>query len=354
MLDSIRLLRGIAVGSVVLFHFKGVLSGVNSELASLASHGGTYGVSLFFVISGFVITMAMEGKPAKSSEFMIRRIFRILPLATVATILCYGLKYWFGWGVIPSPMDLLSSLLFLPLNNQAPPFYGYRVLPVQWTLTYELVFYTLFSLSLTVAKEHHYRMVAALLVMMVFGLQALYGGWTLNAYEAPLVGGSGPIHGLMSLLANPIFLFFTVGIGFARLYALFEGLAVCPRYAWRWMLPISCGLWVLSAKLDMVGGTVFAIWSFWVVLLSERCIRSSRWVSCFTRLGDISYSLYLIHPIVYLFYEGLNKRWGNLGVDSSLYRLFVLILASVALSALSYRWIEQPGIRLGKRITAKI
>jgi exopolysaccharide production protein ExoZ len=350
MLDSIRLLRGVAVGSVVLFHFRGLLSGVNAGLASIASYGGTYGVSLFFVISGFVITMATHQKPAAPGVFMTRRIFRILPLATIATITCYGIKHWFGWGQIPSQMDLVGSLFFLPMNNQAPPFYGYRVLPVQWTLTYELVFYTVFCISLAAPRRHHYRVAAALLMMMVFGLQAFYGRWTLNVYESPLLEGNGPISGLMSLLANPIFLLFIVGIALARLYVLFAASVDRPRGCW-WILPISCGVWAFSAWVTMTV-IVCAVGSFVMVLLSERYIRATRWLKGLTHLGDISYSLYLIHPIVYLCYEGLIRRGESLEVVSCLFTLILLIVASIALSEWSYRWIEQPGVRLGKRLVS--
>ena len=350
MLDSIRLLRGVAVGSVVLFHFRTVLPGVHADLAS---YGGTFGVSLFFLISGFVITMATEEKPMSSSAFMLRRVFRIFPLATVTTMICYALKLWFGGGEMPSQMDLMASLFFLPLNNEAPPFYGYRVLPVQWTLTYELVFYAVFSIALRLTGGHHYRVAAVLLMMMVFGLQALYGKWTLNAYDSPLVEGLGPIHGLMSLLANPIFLLFIVGIALARLYVLFSASVDRPRGLGWWILSISCAVWAFSAWVTLTV-IVCAIGSFVMVLLCERYIRATRWLKGLTHLGDISYSVYLIHAIVYLCYEGLIRRGESLEVVSSLFTLILLISASIALSEWSYRWIEQPGIRFGKRLTSKI
>lgn len=351
MLDSIRLLRGVAVGAVVLFHFRAVLPDVYADLASIVSHGGTYGVSLFFVISGFVITMATLENPAPASAFMTRRVFRIFPLATVTTMICYGLKLYFGLGEISSLKDLMASLFFLPLSNEAPPFYGYRVLPVQWTLTYEFIFYTLFYISLTFTRIHHYRVVAVLLMMMVFGLQALYGKWTLSAYESPLIEGSGPIHGLMSLLANPIFLLFIVGILLARFYVLLEESANGQRWLLQRIIPISCGLLVFSVWVN-IAVISFAVWSFVMVLICERYIRTAKWVSGLTHLGDISYSVYLVHPIVYLCYEALSHREWGLGTVSCLFPVLILIVASVALSELTYRWVEQPGIRLGKRLAS--
>jgi peptidoglycan/LPS O-acetylase OafA/YrhL len=100
--------------------------------------------------------------------------------------------------------------------------------------------------------------------------------------------------------------------------------------------------WGIPFGLICVGLALRPIW-----LLSNRATRY---------LGKISFSLYLVHPSI-IYYLGV------LGVYSAIYRSvtfskFAAFLASFAVtllcvagvSALTYRWIEEPGMRLGKKL----
>ena len=339
----------------MVFHFKEVLSGsgvVSRALIWVSSPGGKFGVSLFFLISGYVIALVTEGKNVKSCAFLMRRLLRILPLATLTTFMCYLLKLLLDSSAAPSLKDLLGSLFFLPLRNGFPPFFGYRVLSVQWTLTYELIFYVVFAVSLAISQTHRLLLASAILGVMVFGLQAFYGYCTLDAYSSPLATGIGAVPGLLSLLANPLFMFFVLGMWICGGQSLVRQhkIRLLPLVSFATIIISVWGLvWSGSIGLVVPG---LAIFLFLVMLSCENAIRALPSKEVFARLGDISYSLYLINPIVLFIYQWLRGRFVVLRLDSDLLVFFILVSVSIVLSELSYRWIELPGIRLGKRMSA--
>lgn len=94
---GIDVLRAIAVLLVLSIHWQGSqlfapkMSAVD-RLANSLAQSGAYGVTLFFVISGFVITRSVMGRPGglfriKPKRFYIRRIARIQPLFIATVIL---------------------------------------------------------------------------------------------------------------------------------------------------------------------------------------------------------------------------------------------------------------------------
>lgn len=350
MLNSVRVMRGIAAMAVVLFHFKPILAEPGGELSALVSwlsYGGTFGVCLFFLISGFVITVATEAGTAKPGAFLVKRLFRIVPLATVMTVAYFSAEVLLDWKPMPQSGDLLKSLLFLPLLNSNPPFFGYRILSVQWTLTYELVFYGLFFVALCVSDAWRVGIASVLVILIVFGMQLNYGALTLDAYESPLAPGAGALSGMRSLLANPLLLLFVVGMGVARGYAL-----ILESGYPRPLMLVFClaGLALYLSHHGVSGPMIFSLCTFLVLLLIEKFIRADGWMGGVCRLGDLSYSVYLIHPLVYLFYAWLSGQIaGTLNLPGILI-VVGLLMATMAVSALSYRYIELPAIRLGRKI----
>ena len=69
--------------------------------------------------------------------------------------------------------------------------------------------------------------------------------------------------------------------------------------------------------------------------------------SIFVWLGRISYSLYLLHiPILYVLRQTIGESWGVLETS------IVLIVLSLLFAEMSARWVEEPFIRLGKKLSA--
>lgn len=148
-LRNLQSLRAFAAINVVMFHAIGVVGSARSStgMMSLFAGWGENGVDIFFVLSGFVIYLSQMQNPKTPGRFIVNRLSRIGP------------NYW-GWtivlalflavapGLFPhlefGVFHLMSSLFFCsqPLTGARPIFY------VGWTLEYEMLFYSLFFVSL--------------------------------------------------------------------------------------------------------------------------------------------------------------------------------------------------------------
>ena len=164
---KIDILRGVSILLVLIHHFNipyklhdtflGILIGGES-LSTLIARNGNYGVTMFFVISGFLITqhtLQRSGSLAqiKLKDFYIRRIARIMPclvllVAMVSVLGSLGLQPFINQspnGVeVSYAVTVLSALSFW--MNLLIIEYGWvnYTLGVLWSLSVEEVFYLAF------------------------------------------------------------------------------------------------------------------------------------------------------------------------------------------------------------------
>ena len=141
-LHSVQIYRAVAVLLVVLFHGSAFILS-RYLLAPLGNlfQTGFFGVFLFFVISGFIILMAHYrdlGRPDRVWYYLARRFVRIYPFF-------WGvLMIWGGWRVFNGSIGLnefaANALLFEGMPD--------LIIPVSWTLRYEIIFYALFAAAI--------------------------------------------------------------------------------------------------------------------------------------------------------------------------------------------------------------
>ena len=154
-LDVLQLFRGIAALMVVLHHSIGSLRfyhKINYPFLNYIGSIGKFGVDFFFVLSGFIITYSAFYKynePNSFSNYTKNRLIRIyvpyLPIGIVMLII-YMLLPSFSNG--NRAISTLTSLTLIPHGNPA--------LSVAWTLSFELCFYLLFSISFFSKKVWNY------------------------------------------------------------------------------------------------------------------------------------------------------------------------------------------------------
>jgi exopolysaccharide production protein ExoZ len=320
-LRSIQTLRAAAALGVLWFHI--------GQWMPEPKAIGASGVDLFFVISGFVLWLAVTRREPSAATFLRDRAVRILPLYWLATLAVVAL-------VLIDPANLptvqlswphlLASLALIPHNDPAgAPF---PVLPVGWSLTYEAVFYALVALSLMFAAATRFGILA-------FGLICI---WLLGYLIYPL----GP------LFANPLMLEFLAGAGLARLYLArrLPGAAVSLGLA-----GLGLGLLAIQAgavsdpgywRALMWGGPMALIVAAAVGLEAAGQWRDLRIMSV---LGDASYSLYLWHwPIVWLIGRAMapHHDW-----------TFAILAAAacIMVGLLSRQVLERPSLALLKQPT---
>lgn len=155
-MDSLVLLRGIAVAMVCFCHFGFPLSGDESAVLKLFSffhNYGKYGVHIFFVISGFIIPYSLfRGKYQIKDYplFLYKRLLRLQPPYLAALTLTLVVMY-FSYKVrhVAFPENIGSILLCIPY------FHFPSDNPVFWTLAVEAEYYLFIGLFFTLLTNHH-------------------------------------------------------------------------------------------------------------------------------------------------------------------------------------------------------
>lgn len=325
---SIQILRGVAALAVIIAHTYGII-GVKNGIASYPTFArGAAGVDLFFVISGFVMVISSEGlagTPSGPARFIVSRLSRLVPLYWTVTSIMLGYFLFVRPGGLSAAnydwASVVASYAFVAhpmVNGVYMPLVG-----VGWTLNYEMFFYLIFAVGLFAPRRIGAVGVAALLVVVgLFGRQ-----W--------------PLPGPLSYLADPMLIEFVFGVGIALAFR--EGI--------RLPAPVAYGVLVVAAVFltsDLASANDYPRYLIWGIpsALIVACLVSlkddysaARWK--FPRLlGDASYSLYLIHPLTM---AALDQLAGRLFLPGHPF-LFgpLLVLASVAMGLLSYRFFERP------------
>lgn len=148
MYKSLQAGRGIAAFLVVLFHLNGSIFGHAEywpQMAWAPFAAGYSGVHFFFVLSGYIMLLVHgreAGDRSKFSVFAKKRFIRIYPpywIILLAIIPIYFIKKDFGEGYETQGMSIITSLTLLPYQHDP-------ILGVAWTLRHEILFYAIFSL----------------------------------------------------------------------------------------------------------------------------------------------------------------------------------------------------------------
>src|SRR6195952_474513 len=155
MLVHIQILRFIAAVSVIAFHALGVAPDghkvAEGPISFVLSYGGR-GVDLFFVISGFIIFYASHGASLTPTEFLRRRVERIVPLyffvIFTVTMLAITLPATFGTPDWYTPRHIIKSLAFIAFTDGDMP-----VVYVGWSLEYEMYFYLATALLMALTRK---------------------------------------------------------------------------------------------------------------------------------------------------------------------------------------------------------
>ncbi|TCM17995.1 peptidoglycan/LPS O-acetylase OafA/YrhL [Novosphingobium sp. PhB165] len=118
---------------------------------------GGFGVHMFFMISGYVITLSVL-RAGSAFRFAMSRFLRIYPAFLIAAIGACAIPRLFGpWQLHSTPMDLLTTLLLVPTELGAHYTDG-----AFWTLTVEAKFYAFVFAGYIAAKERFWVLLAAL------------------------------------------------------------------------------------------------------------------------------------------------------------------------------------------------
>jgi peptidoglycan/LPS O-acetylase OafA/YrhL len=361
-------IRAIAAYGVIATHVgfetgrslkQGFLAGIVARL--------DFGVTLFFLLSGFVIyrpfaAAVLAGGPLPDIRtFLRRRALRILPAYWLVIVLTLGLLSLrpASWG------DWTSYLLLVQIYNHHNVDSS---LSQMWTLSTELSFYLILPLIVLLVRRiclhRNWPARENVLLSLPFGMALLAFSWRMATSAHPALWYPG-------LLWLPAQLdWFALGMLLATLTLPLEsGLAakvraICQAWAsevWT-CLAIGIGLFLLATlplagprsllvptvlqsetKHFLYGGAAFFM-ILPIVLSSATALHRVLSQPLLARLGEISYGVYLWHlPLLIL----IQRRW----LDIPLFRgrfieLYALTAASATvLAAVSYYLFERPILR---------
>lgn len=298
---------------------------------------GHFGVVIFFLISGYIISLASE-KDTRG-EFIVKRVFRIFPVLFVAVGLISIAQLLLarsGLPAIPSGHvnTVREAIGAATLIDQT--FLGKNdVLTVTWTLVIEVVFYAFVALIYPLMRRSP---VGSTVAILLFGAILIAFAPMLPTWLAVLAP---------SMIYFPLFaagrLTYLVQSGRIQppmFVTLFLLTAMIFVQAYEWQRP-----GVLFTKAEVIPAWTYAqaCILFWLALLAGEL--RSRILSFF---ADISYSLYLLHiPVGYTF----------LLFTKDVLTYSVALPLAVALTTLaatlSWKFIELPGQALARRLSLR-
>lgn len=264
-------LRGLAALAVVLYHYTWYIGTIFPDvtLPSIRFSWGCYGVQLFFAISGFLTLKTLDGLSSTGS-FVRARFMRLFPAYWISMTLTFAFIRYFGPPELRVGFD--EYLFNLPMLQL---FTGVRFVDgVYWSLSIEIVFY------------------GWMLAMWRLGLDRHIERTLMPWIALPWLWWAVPVlpdrWGLVFIVDH--IPYFAIGIISYRIWA--------GQRIWYEQLPI----------LAFAAGTAVALGPTqvrWVV--PALCVtfltlaaRKLAWIvhPALTRLGDISYPLYLLHGAV--------------------------------------------------------
>jgi len=354
---NIQFLRAFAALLVVFYHTSQHYFAIGGEhtgnFFSFMSQIGYAGVDIFFVISGYIMwytTHHIRGLK-KVLKFIYARLTRIYPLYWSFFFLLI-LIYW-GKDKLLS-LDLLESF-FLTTSSL-----GDMLLPVAWTLQYELYFYCFFALLLFIPRQHQIKIIFITLLFIIT-LQ-FYAIITLHIYDKEHFYAVSRFY---TFWVSPFLVEFLLG-SFVAYY--FE------HHRIKYLTPIIIAILILGIgalyyQSYMIEGTLeqgyfmpqrvlfFGTLSMFLIALIVELNKREIYIlpKLALPLGNASYSLYLSHTILlYLLYKtGTRNTIENIGVYQGFFMLIVISII-VTYSLFHYKYIESPLLKLSKKIRTKL
>ncbi len=351
-------IRGLAILLVLLFHCSLRIERVSPITPNLFTSfmlAGNTGVTLFFVLSGFLLNLPfMAGVPVRPRNFFIKRALRILPM--YACVVIFGTIY--RHDIVAG----IKALLFL--NTQISALWPFGA--VWWSLAVEVQFYLLLPFLHLLWRSQHWRWL--LLPMLIVACYLYYEITRSNQ------GNYYFVHSARDSILTlwPTFL---CGAILAAVHARY-GVAIKNYFHDSKLFrsgfsDLFVGLLILLLafillEVSRIGYAKAYLFHFDHVVVEAAVwsliIATMLYLPAYTKniithpilvfLGFISYSLYLLHAPVVFFGLRFLGQFSSVTKSLSLPALLgVCVAAAVALSMLTYRLIEKPMLNLKNKFS---
>jgi peptidoglycan/LPS O-acetylase OafA/YrhL len=365
--SSLESLRGIAALMVAAFHARqarlpggadllGTADDRGGLLWSTLSHAyialanGHGAVIFFFVLSGFVLALSLERGPRDAGpsarRFFPARVFRLYP-AVISTVLIFAAAFWVFSDALPGltidyfrPSSLLRNMLLIDVSING----------VMWTLQLEVIAAPL--IFATVLLQRRWNTPPVFVLAVVLLLLSFSGTWihALGYGKAPL----GPLYAFVfGILVHSIG-WRLVGRTSTRFATVFFMATAVVFFAARPVLGFG-SRWSPLVE-SAASACIILILAYGKPTILSRSLDSSILRMC----GKLSYSFYLLHPLTLMLVWNIPMQLAatrSAGIPGVIIALGLAVGSSIAimpLAWLSWRFIELPGIALGRRLTTSL
>jgi peptidoglycan/LPS O-acetylase OafA/YrhL len=393
-LGWLDVMRGLAALAVVFDHLSYYVLQHVREIVYQWFDPGNYGVFVFFIISGYIVPASLERKGSVRT-FWVSRIFRLYPLYLLAVGLAVAL-YLMHFGSLRGEGGDPETSVLSQLLMMSNVLVGNNLPNVVWSLSYEMVFYLLLT-ALFIARVHKrsswYALAFAAAAVALGGLlpQAYL---THNVATPRLIALAADLAVLAGLALAVVFRGMSrlLGAAIAAVVAVallavnggwiwpWEALSILAlmftgtmfyraeqgQYPWRRAIAIGvlviaaaigAGLWhsrawnlTAHAELTWERRWISALALAGLTFGVGMAFRHVRWPRALTWLGLISYSVYLLHPLVIEVYH--HFRWTRQHHHFWVQALVAAALLAivVGVSSVTYLLLERPMQNLGRKV----
>ena len=296
---------------------------------------GHTGVALFMTLSGYLFAKLLDGKTIDFRAFLWNRALRLFPLLALVLVVVGIIKI----SILGHPelylKNIVEGAIFPTLPNGG------------WSITTECHFYLLLPLLLSMQRKTPLALLLVVVAAMTLRTWIFQQeGQTKFLAYFTLVGRIDQfVFGMLAfrfraLLAHRHVLAGTVMAAFTFFIWYYEWCGGFTRYAY------SEEIWVVFPTVEAIAYSVIIAWydnSF-----SPRTTGVSAWLG---RIGEYSYSIYLLHFFFYPYAAMAVQHWimklSNLYVASAWSLVFFLLMVPVA--HLTYRFVESPFFKYRRR-----
>lgn len=342
-LHTLDYLRGMAAAGIMVFHYMSWTFG-EFDASDFMGRVGIYGVAIFYVLSGLTLFHVYESRLSESLaevlDFFKKRALRIFPLLWVATILSIFIVQGGSVNLYNLILNLTGIFGFIDWSNS--------IAIGAWSIGNELVFYCFLPIFVWLHRRQK-------TVFWIFSA-TLLGVYVYFAYF--LIDASKTFTDLQQRLyyfnpLNQVFLFLSGYLIGALLSK--ESFKTTTSLVY-----IAAGLILFilypaeGSRLQLVAGHARMAFTISCILV---CIGFYKFNAALPlvismplkNLGEISYSVYMLHPLVHILlrkpFDFVREHYFPV---SEAWRFFSAIIITLVLSYLVYQYFEKYFIRLGK------
>lgn len=344
-------LRAFAILSVFLFHYFVLTGGQPGWLPDVAKFGWS-GVDLFFVLSGFLISIQLfepiqQGQPISFPRFFFRRFFRIVPAFLVVLAIYFCIPFFREKESLPPLWKFLTFTQNFGLNYKVSGTFSHA-----WSLCVEEHFYLFLPLILILLQRTGRLKGAWWWLVVLFLLGFAVRAHSYNYLYLPTATQKGSWVYWYQYIYYP---------SYNRLDGLLVGVSIAGIYrflpqVWKRMaeygnhffllgiLVLTCA-WFLCEEQMTFSATVFGFplvavgYGFLVISAVSETGFLYKWKSKVTAfIAAISYAVYLTHKgMIHM----TRELFGGLEMDPNL-MLVISLLTGSAGAFILYRLVEKP------------